>query len=85
MVHQNVRKIRLAKGIKQNYIAERMKISDMAYSRIERGETRLDAEKLKEIAILLNTPIQVFFDDELTESVILDIENCNIPSIKQII
>lgn len=75
MVHKNLKKIRLAKGVTQAHLAKRLKISGMAYSRMENGITKIDVERLKIIAISLGVNIEVFFDDKLTESVVLLVDN----------
>lgn len=74
MVNLNLKKIRLAKGVTQLHLAKKMNISSMAYSRMESGETKIDVERLKIIAIALGVEIEVFFNNELTESVIRSME-----------
>lgn len=74
MVHKNLKKIRLAKGVTQAHLANRLDISNMAYSRMENGESKIDVERLKVIAITLNVKIEVFFNEKLTESVIKSME-----------
>ena len=70
MVNVNLKKIRLAKGFTQLHLAKKMNISNMAYSRMEIGETKIDVERLKVISVLLEVEIEVFFSIGLTESVI---------------
>lgn len=74
MVHDNLKRIRLAKGVTQAHLSKRLDISDMAYSRMENGVTKIDVERLKVIAISLGVSIEVFFDDVLTNSVIKSME-----------
>lgn len=74
MVHENLKKIRIAKGVTQSRIAKQINVTSMTYSRIESGESKLDVERLKVISILLGIDVAIFFDDKLTNSVIKVIE-----------
>jgi transcriptional regulator with XRE-family HTH domain len=74
MVHENLKRIRLAKGVTQLHLAKKIGISNMAYSRMENGETKIDVERLRSISFLLGVDINIFFDEKLTEYVILDLE-----------
>lgn len=75
MVHENVEKIRIAKGITKTHIANKLNMSLQGYRHITSGEVRLDVERLKVIANVLGVNPAVFFDNELTESVIKEIES----------
>ncbi|GGA31380.1 helix-turn-helix domain-containing protein [Psychrobacillus lasiicapitis] len=70
MVFENLKRIRLAKGVTQMHLSKKLGISNMAYSRMENGETKIDVERLRVIAVLLGVDINIFFDKELTEFVI---------------
>lgn len=70
MVHENVEKIRIAKGVTKTYLAGKLGISVQGYRHIVSGNTRLDVERLKIIAVALGVEPAVFFDDKLTDSVI---------------
>ena len=70
MVHENVEKIRIAKGVTKTYLANKLGISVRGYRHIVSGNTRLDVERLKVIADALGVEPAIFFDNELTESVI---------------
>ncbi|MCG8400851.1 MAG: helix-turn-helix domain-containing protein [Firmicutes bacterium] len=70
MVHENVEKIRVAKGVTKTYLAGKLGMSVQGYRHIFSGNTRLDVERLKIIADLLDVEPAVFFDDHLTKSVI---------------
>lgn len=74
MVHENVEKIRIAKGITKTHIANKLKMSLQGYRHITSGEVRLDVERLKVIANVLGVNPAVFFDNKLTESVIKEID-----------
>lgn len=74
MVHENLKRIRTAMGVTQSHLAKKINVTAMTYSRIENGESKLDVERLKVISITLGLDISVFFDDKLTESVIIEVE-----------
>ena len=74
MVYENLKKIRTAMGVTQSHLAKKIKVTAMTYSRIENGESKLDVERLKIISVALGIDISVFFDEELTDSVIKEIE-----------
>lgn len=70
-VYENVELIRENRGITKKKLAENSGISQMACSRVLTGESKLNAELLRKFAILLSiADINVFFNDELTDSVI---------------
>ncbi|MEK4403496.1 helix-turn-helix transcriptional regulator [Sporosarcina sp. FSL K6-6792] len=73
MIHENLKKIRLAKGMTQLHLAKKLGISNMAYSRMESGKTKIDAEILKVLSKVLDVKVEVFFTNELTESVIIEL------------
>jgi len=68
-----VRQIRELKGFSQEYIADQLGISQRAYSKMERDETRLDWDKITRIAKVFGIdPLDmVSFDDNLI------FHNCN--------
>ena len=70
LVHENVARIRKAKGVTKTAIAKRLGLSLQGYRYLENGESRLDVERLKIISRILDTKVEVFFDDELTNKVI---------------
>lgn len=74
MVHENLRKIRMAKGVTQSHLANKLDITSMSYSRMEKGESKIDVERLKLLAIALETEVGIFFSEELTNSVIKELE-----------
>lgn len=74
MVHDNVKKIRIARGATKRHIAKGINVTEMTYGRIESGESKLGVEHLRVIATLLGVPVGIFFDDKLTDSVIKEIE-----------
>lgn len=74
MVHKNVERIRTAKGVTKTHLARKLGLSLQGYRHIMAGSVRLDVERLKVIADALDVNPSVFFEDELTESVIRKIE-----------
>lgn len=69
-VHTNVRKIRLAKGIKQKRVFEVLGISRQAYNNFELHGKGSDVEKLDVISKILDEEPGIFFNDRLTDAVI---------------
>lgn len=64
---ERIKKLREAKGIKAIYVAERLGLSPAGYSGIEKGKSKLSAERAAEIAKILEVPItRIFFDDEIS-------------------
>jgi len=67
--HQNLKKIRELKNYTQEFLAFSLGISQVAYSRIESGKTRLTVKRLLEIAavleidpiLLLTLDVSIFF------------------------
>jgi transcriptional regulator with XRE-family HTH domain len=63
-IGQKLEKIRKLKGFSQEYVADKLKISQNSYSKIERGETKVTSRKLSEIceALEIDTKILQNFD-----------------------
>ena len=51
--YSNIKKIRIKKGFSQQTMANKMNIVVSAYGKIERGQTKLTIERLKQIAQIL--------------------------------
>jgi transcriptional regulator with XRE-family HTH domain len=64
---QKVRMVRKLKGFSQEYMAHALGMSQRGYSKLERDETRLDWERITQIAKLFEMePLDlVSFDDNL--------------------
>jgi len=75
MVYKNVERIREAKGVTKTYLSRKLGLTLQGYRHIATGETRLDVERLRVIALALGVDVGVFFDRSLTESVIDEMEN----------
>ena len=69
-VHTNLKALREAKGVTKTFLANGLGMSLQGYSYLENGEVNISVERIKEIARLLGEPVNVFFDDKLTETVI---------------
>ena len=48
-----IRKVRELKGFSQDYVADKLNISQRAYSKIEIGETKINETKINEISKIL--------------------------------
>jgi len=70
MVHENLKKIRIAKGVTQSHLANKLSVTPMTYGRMENGDSRIDVERLKVLSKALDLEVGIFFSNELTESVI---------------
>jgi len=51
---KKLRSARNEKGYSQEYMAEKLKISQKSYCKIENGRTNLSVSRLKQIALILN-------------------------------
>ncbi len=72
MIQANVERIREAKGVTKTHVANKLGISLQGYRHITTGDVRLDVDRLIVIASVLGVEPAVFFNDELTESVVND-------------
>ncbi|MRG86970.1 helix-turn-helix domain-containing protein [Salinibacillus xinjiangensis] len=77
MIHENVEKIRKAKGVTKTHLAKKLNLSLQGYRHITSGEVKLDVERLNVIAKSLGVSPAIFFDNKLTESVIKDLNQAN--------
>lgn len=66
-IGNKIRKVREIKGFSQEFMSEKLNLSQRAYSKIEREEIKLDWQRINEIAAILELdPIDlVAFDDSL--------------------
>ncbi|PKP18232.1 MAG: hypothetical protein CVU07_02425 [Bacteroidetes bacterium HGW-Bacteroidetes-23] len=85
-IGQKIRKVRELKGFTQEYMANKLAISQRAYSKMENNETKLDWEKIELVSSVLGIePLElVAFDDNLifnncTQSGKFHIFNNNFP------
>ncbi|WP_445710305.1 helix-turn-helix domain-containing protein [Flavobacterium sp.] len=57
-VIEKIKDIRKEKGYSHEYMAHMLDISQVAYSKIEKQETKLSVERLFKIAEILETPLE---------------------------
>lgn len=62
--HIKIKKIRKLKRFSQQYMADQLNLSQMAYSKIERNKTQLNWEKLNKLAKILSANIWDLVDGE---------------------
>lgn len=66
---EELRRLRMQKGLFQHQIAEKVGISKQLYSKIERGERRLSYDMAVKIAgVLGTTPDEIFLKTKSTNS-----------------
>jgi len=64
-IGQKIKKIRELRNYSQDYMAERLGISQVSYSRIEKGQTKLDLQRMQQIAAVLEVdPVMLLSFDE---------------------
>lgn len=63
---EKIRKIRILRDLKQETIAEKLGITPQAYSKLEREDTKMDKERLNQIASILGVTVEGLekFDDK---------------------
>lgn len=64
MTGQKLRLLREFRNYSQEYIAEKLGITQHAYSRIENNLTKLTAERLERLAAILNIPLLELLSDK---------------------
>ena len=75
-IHQKLKQLRLQKNLSQTDVAEALHISQNAYSLIETGRTKLDEQRINELAVLLQVhPIDLFNDNNIIMHYYNKIEN----------
>lgn len=74
MVCDNIRMIREAKGVTKTHLAKGLGMSLQGYRYLESGQVKLDVERMIRIAYLLGVKSAVLLDDELTRSIINEIQ-----------
>lgn len=58
MITEKIRILREQKKLRHEDMAERLGISQSAYSRLEKGDAKLDVERLQKIAEVLEVPVE---------------------------
>jgi transcriptional regulator with XRE-family HTH domain len=66
MIGERIRTIRTVKGLSQDYVANMLEISQPAYSDIEKGKSKVNFEKLQNIADIFEMTVQevISFDEK---------------------
>jgi transcriptional regulator with XRE-family HTH domain len=64
MTGQKLRVLREFRNYSQEYIAEKLGITQNAYSRIENNQTKITAERLEKLATILNIPPMELLSDK---------------------
>jgi transcriptional regulator with XRE-family HTH domain len=64
MTGQKLRLLREYRNYSQEYIAEKLGITQNAYSRIENNQTRLTAERLEKLAMILNISLMELLSEK---------------------
>ncbi|MBT8245774.1 MAG: helix-turn-helix domain-containing protein [Winogradskyella sp.] len=62
MIIENIKRIRKQKGYSHEYIAHELDISQVAYSKLEKNDTKLTVERLYKLAEILETPVTELLD-----------------------
>lgn len=62
-VGEKIRRIRESKGFSRERVADELNITHGAYSKIERGESDPNTQRLEQIAKILKVNITDFFED----------------------
>lgn len=61
-VIEKIKEYRKKKGFSHENMADELQISQVAYSKIEKNETKLTVDRLYQISKILETPIYEFLD-----------------------
>lgn len=73
VIEENIRNIREFKNLSQEYVADRLGLTQAGYSKIENGTTVLTFTRLKDIAEILNVTINsIIIFNELDFTTVLE-------------
>jgi transcriptional regulator with XRE-family HTH domain len=67
-VNERVRHIRKLKGLTQVTVAEKLDIPTQTYNSYELGRRKIYVELIKQIAEILDEPVENFFEDKIYET-----------------
>ena len=85
IIGRHIRAARKANNLTQEQVAEAMKISVAHYGRLERGEREINLERLAELSVLLNMPIERCVERSVSDAPPIIAENLQeSPFLKQI-
>ncbi|NQW76709.1 MAG: helix-turn-helix transcriptional regulator [Cytophagales bacterium] len=62
---QNIRKLRISKEISQEAIANSLKMTQSAYAKLERGQTKLSLERYLLISVYFDVDKSVLLQDDI--------------------
>ncbi|GHT19057.1 hypothetical protein FACS189429_6330 [Bacteroidia bacterium] len=62
-----IKKLREERGIKQEFMADKLEITQSSYGRLEKDDNRLTVPKLQKIAEALNVSVSVIFGEKATQ------------------
>lgn len=65
LIGDKIKSIRELKNYTQEYIADQLGITQAGYSKIEKGNTNLSLEKLEQLAIILDVPLENIINFEI--------------------
>ncbi|AQX84776.1 helix-turn-helix transcriptional regulator [Elizabethkingia bruuniana] len=69
IVGSRIKRIREEKGIKQEYMAYELDISQSNYGRLEKQDSRLTVPKIQKIAGVLGVSVALLFGEEISNVV----------------
>jgi transcriptional regulator with XRE-family HTH domain len=64
LIGPRIRAARVAKDLKQEYVAEQMGIKQPAYSKIENGQTDITVSQLRQIAAILSISVLNLLEED---------------------
>lgn len=64
MIHEKIRHLREQRRLRDEDMAERLHISQSTYSRLEKGEIKLDVERLGKIAEIFGVPMEELLSND---------------------
>ncbi|MCO6481305.1 MAG: helix-turn-helix transcriptional regulator [Flavobacteriales bacterium] len=64
MIHEKIQMLRKQRKLRDEDMAERLGISQSTYSRLGMGEIKLDVERLRKIAEVLEVPVEDLLNTE---------------------
>lgn len=67
LIGDKIKSIRELKNFTQEYIADQLGITQAGYSKIEKGKTSLSLEKLEQLAVILELPLENIINFEIQE------------------
>lgn len=79
----NIRKIRELRGYSQEFLAEKLKISQSAYARYEKDNSTISVKRLEQIAKELDVKVDELLTDN--KNVVYNFKNNTISSVSHII